>query len=484
MRRSSKEILKNVGSMTLDLLKWTSITGIISGLAGLAGSGLGIASLAQAAGSQRYNARGMGVSAGELNAFSVDYAPFGDGAGLLNAISSAQTSNADSWRFTANGLNQNDSAVQNALAMQERVRSIYKESNGDLSNLQQSLAAQGLDRFFSTQDARRLGTASDEEFRAMQTNINRDTSALNVNDEDLRNWQELNRQISRAKAGIENTFIRGLEPLTPELTQLSQGINDFIRDALADPHIKEGIQELSRFLHELGVELKNGELEEKFHRFAEVLSQILDKLAPYAHVATTAVHEANYVSNIPNEVKSLAHPVYDPAHSPFMRNLHKAEAWLGLRSKSDQILDAVAFAESSGGKNAGSSPAGARGVYQFMPSTAAQYGVKNLDDPEQERGGARRYLNDLLKKYHGSTASALAAYNWGPGNVDKVQKQYGDQWIDHLPSETSNYIKKIADAMSTPKRAEPTAARRNTLNIQVKNSSGTNISVAGRMAAR
>ena len=484
MRRSSKEILHNIGSMTVNLLKWTSITGVISGLAGIAGSGLGIANLAQSAGAQRYNARGMGVSAGALNAFSVDYAPFGDGAGLLNGISSAQTSNADAWRFTANSLNQNGDTVQNALAMQDRVRSIYQASNGDLSNLQQSLAAQGLDRFFSTQDARRLGTASDEEYRSMQSNIRRDTSSLDVSDEDLRNWQELNRQIARAKTGIENTFIRGLEPLTPELTELSQGINQFIRDALADPHIKEGIQNAGHFLHELDVELKNGQLIEKFHRFADVISQLLDKLAPYTHVATTAVREAHYVSNIPNEVRSLAHPTYDPAHSPFMRNLHAAESWLGLRSKSDQILDAVAFAESGSGRNAGTSSAGARGVYQFMPSTAAQYGVKNLDDPVQERDGARRYLNDLLKKYQGSTASALAAYNWGPGNVDKVQAKYGSGWIDHLPAETAGYIKKIAGAMSGSAKVEQTAARRNTVKIQVDNASGTNISVLGRMASR
>ena len=486
MRRSTKEILGNIGSMTLNLLKWTSISGIVTGLAGMAAGGFGIGFLAQNAGQQRYTARGMGVSSGAVNAFDVDYAPFGNGEGLLNSVSTAQTSNADSWRFTANGLDPRGDTVENTLALQQRARSVYQQSGGDLTNLQQSLAAQGLDQFFSVQDARRLGSASDEEFSGMQSNIRRDIHDLGASDADLRNWQELNRQIDRAKTSIENTFIRGLAPLTPELTDLSRDLNGLIKDVLADPHIKEGIRELGSFLEEIDRELRNGQLADRFHQFSDLIAEAIKKISPYIHVAQTVDRDVNYVSNIPNEIRSLAHPVRDPEHSPFWRNIQKAEDWLGFHHVSDGMLDAVAQVESNGGKNAGTSRAGARGMFQFMPATAAMYGITNRDDPTQEREGARRYLNDLLKKYHGSAAEALAAYNFGPGNLDRLMKDHQDDWESYLPNETQNYVQKVARemAMPTAKRRQTSARQRSVLRVQIDNTTGTNVSVGARMSAR
>jgi hypothetical protein len=99
---------------------------------------------------------------------------------------------------------------------------------------------------------------------------------------------------------------------------------------------------------------------------------------------------------------------------------------------SDELINAVIAAESGGDPNA-VSEAGAIGLMQILPSTAADpgYGVSALSgskqeiigqllDPETNKRLGTSYLNAMLNRYGGNTELALAAYNAGPGKADKV----------------------------------------------------------------
>lgn len=83
------------------------------------------------------------------------------------------------------------------------------------------------------------------------------------------------------------------------------------------------------------------------------------------------------------------------------------------------------------------------GIAQFQPETAAQYGVTNPKDPNQAIPGMAAYMGDLLKQFGGDYRKAAAAYNWGPGNLTEAISKYGDQWSNHIPASTQNYINKI-----------------------------------------
>lgn len=82
------------------------------------------------------------------------------------------------------------------------------------------------------------------------------------------------------------------------------------------------------------------------------------------------------------------------------------------------------------------SPAGAMGMMQLMPATAKQLGVKNPFNAEENIMGGTAYLGRLLERYDGNIRSALAAYNWGPGNLERKS-------ASAMPGETRNYITRV-----------------------------------------
>ncbi|WP_040948399.1 lytic transglycosylase domain-containing protein [Gorillibacterium massiliense] len=111
------------------------------------------------------------------------------------------------------------------------------------------------------------------------------------------------------------------------------------------------------------------------------------------------------------------------------------------------LVKAVIDQESSFNPHAESS-AGAKGLMQLMDGTARGLSVTDSFDPEQNINGGTRYLANLLQKYDGNEATALAAYNAGSGRLEQLGI-HNDRDLKirftSLPSETQNYVMKVME---------------------------------------
>jgi len=147
-----------------------------------------------------------------------------------------------------------------------------------------------------------------------------------------------------------------------------------------------------------------------------------------------------------------------------MAGLHKAASQTAWRYEMDgydriiaeatmrygvepSLVKAVIHAESAYDPLA-VSRAGAKGLMQLMDATAEWLGVTDPFDPRQNIFGGTRFLAQLLERYEGNEAVALAAYNAGPGRIDRLgitSDEELEMRLHELPRETQNYVRKVLE---------------------------------------
>ena len=130
----------------------------------------------------------------------------------------------------------------------------------------------------------------------------------------------------------------------------------------------------------------------------------------------------------------------DPIPEPY------ASALLGYAANAHavdpKLLRSVVLKE-SGFRPCAVSPKGAMGLMQLMPATVDQFHVADAFDAKQNIEAGAKYLKQLLEKYKGDLALALAAYNAGPAAVDKAGGVPNIQ-------ETRDYVESITRAIGAP----------------------------------
>jgi soluble lytic murein transglycosylase-like protein len=177
--------------------------------------------------------------------------------------------------------------------------------------------------------------------------------------------------------------------------------------------------------------------------FGQQPSMLQPLIKAYADAQSAQTQTARDAAELPGEQPSSMSSISLPS-SPLGSGkewlepiIAKASSRYGVETG---LIKAVIKAESNFNPTAVSS-AGARGLMQLMPGTARSLGVNDSFDPEQNVMAGTRFLRDLLDRYNGNMDSALAAYNWGPGNVDRRPER--------MPRETQDYLARVKQLYSS-----------------------------------
>lgn len=458
LKKDSKEFAGHIKDATVNLLSWGGIVGLFTGVLG-AGGLFGLNRLASTASAQRFTSMGLNTTIGALDSTAINFQrAVANPTATLGSIRDAQADLSQRWKFQAMGINNAERSPDQLLPeMIRAARDIFKQTGGTL----QGANAYGLTSFFSIDDLNRFKNMSDAEIEAMEKRARRDAQLLQITDEQARQWQDFNIQLDYSSQSIKNTFIRGLGPLTPGLTKLSDALSGAIDTVMRSPELGKWIDGLAGGIQRFGNYLASPEFKNDVEDFmvkVEKLGKVIGKVVDWI-IGKTSLSVDDFKSG-PSILSDK--PVVDPktgqSYVPGSEsdpNVSAGLKWLKRLSgvtptaydsyfeeaakKFDldpKLLKSVAAAESSWDQNA-VSKAGAQGLMQVMPMNF-QPGENPFDPRDNIMAGARVMawakqqsggdFDEMLRWYNGGKNRGSKENNEYPGRVkEQYAAIYGTQ---------------------------------------------------------
>ncbi|MDT9763178.1 lytic transglycosylase domain-containing protein [Klebsiella quasipneumoniae] len=457
-KKDAKELAGHIKESTASLLSWGGIVGIFTGVLGVGGL-FGINRLAATTGAQRFTSLGLGTSIGALDSTAINYQKaLGNPAGTLGAIRDSQMDLSKRWTFQAMGINNPDQDPAKLLPQMIRnARDIFVKSGSTL----QGANAYGLTNFFTLDDLNRFKNMSDEEITAMEKRAQQDARMLQITDQQARQWQDFNVQLDYSSQSIRNTFVRGLGPLTPQLSKLSDALAGAINTVLKSPELGKWIDALAggieRFGNYLASPAFTNDVESFMSGVKKLALTIMDVIGLFTGEISISDFAKKHSTILSNDVKTdssgnhfvkggLSDPDTPAGAKWFTRQLY---SWSGTApTEYDQYfldaakkynvdprwLKAITAGESSWDQNA-VSKAGAKGLMQVMPGNFLP-GENPFDPKDNIMAGARVFswamqsangdLDEALRYYNGGSRRGSAENRAYPGRIrEKYAAMYG-----------------------------------------------------------
>jgi soluble lytic murein transglycosylase-like protein len=502
MAKHAKTLGAEVFGIGKFLMKIGAIGAGVTGLGAIL-SGLGLRDLARSAISTQSEARGIGVSNGQLSAFQTDFGRYVDPS-ILNRAADAQSDMSKipyAMLATGQGISaiQNESPDELSLRMMQRAHDWYSNTPVATRNAQ-NLQGTGLDKFMSFEEVRRLGATTPQEFSRAQSSYRKDRESFNVSDKSTDAWFGFEREIEAAGKLIKTDLTDRLSELAPNLEHFVDVFSKDAKKLVDDIFTPQNLAALEFAIDKLADYLGSQRFQQDLKDFAGLIGLVAEKMraaARFLGIDTGMASSTNALDS--NEVQRETHgtvrqfsaeansnaakyqalsPTLVDKLAGTVQSMSGAPAYFGDFEKSQNLPAGLLYAQEmveSRGKIGAVSPKGAMGPFQFMPDTAAQYKLADPYNLHDSAAAAARMMGDLMRKYKGDIRKTLAGYNWGTGNLDRDIAQNGAQWEQKLPAETRNYLNKITSAL----------AQRSTVNLKVdvKNDTSARVAVSTNAAA-
>ncbi len=443
--KDAKSLAGHIKEATASLLSWGGIVGIFTGVLGVGGL-FGINRLAATTGAQRFTSLGLGTSIGALDSTAINYQKaLGNPAGTLGAIRDSQMDLSKRWTFQAMGINNPDQDPAKLLPQMIRnARDIFVQNGSTLQGAQ----AHGLTNFFTLDDLNRFKNMSDEEITAMEKRAQQDARMLQITDQQARQWQDFNVQLDYSSQSIRNTFVRGLGPLTPQLSKLSDALSGAIDTVLKSPELGKWIDALAGGIERFGNYLASPEFTKDVDDFMDGLRRLGQSVGRVIDLFTgkTSVSEfmggeaplADDPSKSPSENMNDRYRRYEAQQKSKPYDQYFLDA-ANKYNVDPRWLKAITAGESSWDQNAQGpvtrSGKRALGLMQIMPDNF-QPGEKPFDPRDNIMAGARVFswamqsangdLDEALRYYNGGSRRGSAENRAYPGRIrEKYAEMYG-----------------------------------------------------------
>ncbi|EJH2738488.1 hypothetical protein NDH93_002514 [Escherichia coli] len=326
--KDAKSLAGHIRDATTSLLSWGGIVGLFTGVLGVGGL-FGLNRLAATTGSQRFTSLGIGTSIGALDSTAINYQKaLGNPTGTLGAIRDSQMDLSKRWQFQAMGINNPDQDPAKLLPQLIRnARDIFVKNGSTL----QGANAYGLTNFFSLDDLNRFKNMSDEEIDAMERRAQKDAKLLQITDQQARQWQDFNVQLDYSGQSIRNTFVRGLGPLTPQLSKLSDALAGAIDTVLQSPELGKWIDGLAGGIERFGKYLASPEFTKDVDSFMagiEKLGALIGKVYDWVVGKTSiSVADVKEGSSILSD-KKVTDPETGKTYTPSSEDDPRVWGWL------------------------------------------------------------------------------------------------------------------------------------------------------------
>lgn len=513
MKDSAEGVASSIFGIGKFLMKVGAWGAGLAGLGGLLG-GLGLKDLAESAVDNQRSARGLGMTPGQLTAFNQDYGRYID-QGTVGSVANAQNSfSGRMWlaRAAGEGINQVASQDPGQLAGQLAIRAHdwwanTPENMRTAENLQSSGFTQS---GFSLAMMRQYGNTPLSELQRAGSQYQQDQDKFNVGDKNTDAWYGFLRQIKDAGNTIEKDLTNRLAVLAPDLQHFVDVMGKDAKKLIDEIFTPSNLQSIEDGIDHFADYLGSDGFKEDMKDFADLVSGVvgaLRKTAKFLNIEGSSDTPDKTLSTMvpagtgldPDEVQRETHG--QVRNFGGLSNLEigmgRARHFLNMPGNPGALLASI---DKKNGLPAGTlegmwereSTKGnnlvgpvlkngdqALGDFQFTSAAWKDWG--NGGDRFSfidEANAAGSFMASNQKRYGGNIRKSLAAYNYGPGNVNPNDAG----WESKLPPETRNYesqigaqIAKLASAIDR--------LRQSPKGVQITNNTSARVAVQANAAA-